>query len=106
MKFRIVAREIHVQKYEVEADTLREAVRLFNDGDGNCLDGAIEYSHLDSIASVTDETGGKTIEGDELEELEKEDDPMTTYRVTWEIDIDAQTPRKAAERAQRMMRDP
>lgn len=31
---------------------------------------------------------------------------MPTYRVTWEIDIDAETPRAAAERAQEMMRDP
>lgn len=31
---------------------------------------------------------------------------MPTYRVTWEIDIDADSPRAAAERAQEMMRDP
>ena len=31
---------------------------------------------------------------------------MPTYRVTWEIDIDAETPRAAAARAQEIMRDP
>lgn len=31
---------------------------------------------------------------------------MPTYRVTWEIDIDADRPRAAAERAQEIMRDP
>jgi hypothetical protein len=31
---------------------------------------------------------------------------MTTYLVTWEIDIDAETPRAAAERALEIMRDP
>jgi len=31
---------------------------------------------------------------------------MPTYRVTWEIDIDEDTPRAAAQRAQEIMRDP
>jgi hypothetical protein len=31
---------------------------------------------------------------------------MTTYLVTWEIDIDAENPRAAAERALEIMRDP
>lgn len=31
---------------------------------------------------------------------------MTTYRVVWEIDIDADTPKEAAEEALRIQRDP
>jgi hypothetical protein len=31
---------------------------------------------------------------------------MPAYRVTWEIDIDVDTPRKAAEEALKIQRDP
>lgn len=31
---------------------------------------------------------------------------MTTYRVKWEIDVEAETPREAAEEAQEAQRDP
>jgi hypothetical protein len=31
---------------------------------------------------------------------------MTTYRVMWKIDIDAETPREAAERAHKIMLNP
>ena len=31
---------------------------------------------------------------------------MKTYRVSWEIDIDAESPRAAAEKAQAIQRDP
>ncbi len=31
---------------------------------------------------------------------------MPSYHITWEIDIDADSPREAAEEAQRIQRDP
>ena len=31
---------------------------------------------------------------------------MATYRVTWEIDLEANSPREAAEQAQEIQRDP
>ena len=64
MKYIIFAREIHIQRYKVEADTINEAVEKFNDGDGE-LDGSMEYSHIDGYTHVEDDEGHQVAEGDD-----------------------------------------
>lgn len=38
-------REAHVQSVRIKAGSLAEATRLVEDGDGDYIDGALEYSH-------------------------------------------------------------
>lgn len=52
--FYIHAREIHFQAYRVEAESAHEAVKKFDDGEGEIY-GDLEYSHIDEIAYVTNE---------------------------------------------------
>lgn len=41
----VEVREVHVQLVNVKARSSAEAIKLVEDGDGNCVDGALEYLH-------------------------------------------------------------
>jgi hypothetical protein len=44
-KYHVEVPEVHYQTVEVEADSFKAAVGLVVNGDGEYLDGALEYSH-------------------------------------------------------------
>jgi len=44
-KYHVNVPEVHYQTVEVHASSPEEAAQLVKDGDGDYLDGALEYSH-------------------------------------------------------------
>ena len=49
LKFIVEVREVHIQGYEIEAETEEQAKDLIREGNGDLIDGHFEYSHtLDS----------------------------------------------------------
>jgi hypothetical protein len=50
-KYIVAVREIHIQLVEVEAETEEDAKQVVRDGDGDYLDGTLEYS--DTMNSET-----------------------------------------------------
>jgi len=66
-KFNVYVREVHVQKFEVEAESAGEAVAKISEGDGDIVDNALEYSHcLDKNTWEVELPSGKLIRVDEL----------------------------------------
>lgn len=48
-RFIVEVREVHVQPYEVEANSKEQAIEVVKEGGGEIIENALEYSHtLDS----------------------------------------------------------
>lgn len=62
-KYHVNVPEVHYQTVEVEADSPEEAAKLVKDGDGDYLDGALEYSHTleDCVWMVLDVEKGVAV---------------------------------------------
>jgi hypothetical protein len=73
-KFIIEQYELHSQKYEVEAPTRAEAVIALFDGEGEILDGSLEY-----IEVATDYWGPDLLEEEELDVIGK-----ALHNVVWD----------------------
>ena len=44
-KYRVFVPEVHYQTVEIEATSPKDAVQMVLDGDGDYVDGSLEYSH-------------------------------------------------------------
>lgn len=44
--FIVEVREVHIQKYEVSARTADEAMACIENGEGEIVEGSLEYSHM------------------------------------------------------------
>jgi len=62
MKYIVNAKEIWVQGYEVEADSMEEAIEKVKDGEANVAEELFEYSHT----LGADVWGVENMEGDIL----------------------------------------
>jgi hypothetical protein len=46
MLYTVYTREVHVQGYEVEADSEQEAIRKIEDMEGSLIEDYFEFSHM------------------------------------------------------------
>lgn len=44
-RYHVYVPEVHYQTVEIEADSPKDAVKAVNDGNGDVLEGALEYSY-------------------------------------------------------------
>ena len=44
-KYVVYVREVHVQAVEIDAETVEDARKLVQDGEGYYIDDSLEYSH-------------------------------------------------------------
>jgi hypothetical protein len=72
MKYVIRAREIHIQGYAVEADSPQDAIRKFNNGEGE-IHGNLEYSQIEDVSHVNDEHGNCVLDREGVEAVNEED---------------------------------